>query len=69
MWHLDDVAGRRRLDARDTDIGANRINQNVLSTGPDVIFSAGPSDQWLLSLRYGNAWYDGWRQYPYIAFL
>jgi|GEM_PF-3685834 len=57
VWHLDDVAGRRRLDARDTDIGANRIDQNVLSTGPDVIFSTGPSDQWLLSARYGNAWY------------
>lgn len=57
LWVLEDVAGRRLLDTRDVDIGDNRSDQNVLNTGPDLRFSAGPRDELLLSLRYGNAWY------------
>ncbi len=57
LWVLEDVASRRRLDARSVDIASNRIDQNVLNTGPDLNFSAGPRDQLVLSARYGNAWY------------
>tara|TARA_R110002073_G_scaffold293075_1_gene458524 strand:+ start:80442 stop:81758 length:1317 start_codon:yes stop_codon:yes gene_type:complete len=56
-WMFEDSASRRLLDARDTDISSNRTDQNLLSTGPELNFSANSRDELLLSARYGHSWY------------
>ena len=57
QWVLEDAAGRRVVDTRAQDIGANRFDQNQLSTGPDMTFAANSRDTLTLSARYGNSWY------------
>lgn len=57
QWIFEDSASRRLLDTRDADISSNRVDQNFLSTGPELNFSANSRDELLLSARYGHSWY------------
>ena len=57
-WSLADRYSQITRDVTRPDTPDNRVNANVLSTGPDLSIRLGPVNTLVLGLRYGNAVYN-----------